>query len=151
MKLETSNEFLRGAIAGSISAFVICLLMEVFERLGLAKHCWLFMAGQPIMQFQHHWPQTMFALLIHLGVGAFWGIIIAFLFSKWFTDRHYVLKSLVIGSAIYFLHLGLLFKTLNYPAKMRSELFTNFLIFVSYLIYGVLTVIIIRKLKPVRE
>lgn len=154
MRLATENEFIRGAIAGSISAAVICLSFEVLEKFGLVKHCWLFMAGQAVMQFNHNLWQTIFAFLIHLGVGTFWGVIIAFLFSKVFSDRFYILKGSLFGLAIFFLHLGLLDKALHYPAKMREETLTVFFIFLSYLVYGALTSFIIKKLpgkEPVRR
>ncbi|HYH03777.1 MAG TPA: hypothetical protein VEC37_11780 [Bacillota bacterium] len=146
MKLESQNEFIRGTITGSVSATVICLLLEVFEWLGLAKHCWLFMAGQSIMQFKHTAPQVAFAFLIHLGVGSFWGIIIAFLFSRVLTERHFILKSMVIGSIIFFFHLGILPKVLSYPPILRSETSTLSIIFLSYMVYSVLTSIILNKL-----
>lgn len=53
MKLETENEFVRGTVSGAISATAICLFSELFEAIGLAKHCWLYLAGQPIMNFNH--------------------------------------------------------------------------------------------------
>lgn len=147
MKLLTEKEFIRGVISGSISAVVICSLFEVLEMLGLAKHCWLFMAGQSIMEFKHNFWQGTFAFIIHLGVGSFWGVIIAFLFSKVFTDRYDVLKSIFIGLAIFFLHIGLLSNVLHYPAKMREEPSTVFFIFLSYLIYSTLTAFILKKLS----
>ena len=107
MKLESFNEFTKGATAGVLSSVVICLFLEVLEKLGLVKHCWLFMAGQSVMQFDHSFWQVVFSFFIHLGVGAFWCIFIAFLLSKVFTDRNYLLKGFVIGSTIFFLHLGL--------------------------------------------
>jgi hypothetical protein len=147
MKVLSEKEFIRGVVAGSISAVVICLFFEVLEQLGLARHCWLFMAGQAIMEFKHTFWQSAFAFPIHLGVGAFWGIFIAFLFSKIFTKRYYILKSLLIGLAIFFLHIGLLSKALHYPAKMREDILSVFFILLSYLIYAVLTVVIIMKLS----
>lgn len=146
MKLESENEFIRGAIAGSISAAVICLSFEVLEKIDLVKHCWLFMAGQAVMQFKHSLWQAVFAFLIHLGVGVFWGVIIAFLFSKVFSDRYYILKGAAFGFAIFFLHLGLLGKALHYPEKMQEETLTTFFIILSYLLYGVLTSFILKKL-----
>jgi hypothetical protein len=145
LKLASENEFIRGTIAGAISAAVICMFFEALELLGLAKHCWLFMAGQPVMQFTHSGWQVAFAFLIHLGVGAFWGVIIAFLFSKIFTDRFYIFKGALFGLAIFFLHIGLLFTPFHYPAKMRHEPLTVFFIFLSYLIYGVLTAGILKN------
>lgn len=146
-KLESENEFTRGAIAGSISAAVICLLSECFEWLGLLGHCWLFMAGQPVMEFSHTPLPLAFSFLIHLGVGSFWGVIMAFLFSKVFTDRGYLLKGLLIGLAIFFFHVGFLDTVLKYPATMRGEFFTVFFTFITYLIYGGLTAVILKKLS----
>ncbi|MGE5606649.1 MAG: hypothetical protein ACM3YE_13285 [Bacteroidota bacterium] len=145
MKLASEDEFIRGAIAGSISAIAICLALEVLEKFSLVEHCWLFMAGEAVMQFKHSIWQAVFAFLIHLGVGVFWGVIIAFLFSKVFSDRYYILKGLVFGLTIFFLHLGLLDKALHYPAKMREETLTVFFIFLSYLLYGMLTAFILKK------
>lgn len=82
MKFETENEFIRGSAAGSLSAAFICLFLETFERYGLAKHCWLYLAGQSVTHFQHNALAGTLGLLIHLGVGAFWGVLIAFLFQK---------------------------------------------------------------------
>jgi hypothetical protein len=146
-KLLSENEFIHGAVAGLVSAAVICLLSEVSELFGLSKHCWLFMAGQSVMEFKHTFWQVIFAFIIHLGVGSFWGVIIAFLFSKIFTERYYLLKSSLIGLAIFFLHMGLLAKALHYPAKIREETSTVFFIFLSYFIYAILTTAIIMKLS----
>lgn len=146
MKLASENEFIRGAIAGSLSAAVICLSFEALEWFGLVKHCWLFMAGQSVMQFRHNALFGAFAFLIHLGVGVFWGVIIAFLFSKVFSDRYYILKGSAFGLAIFFLHVGLLSKALHYPEKMREETLTIFFIFLSYLFYGALSSFILKKL-----
>ncbi|HEX3046258.1 MAG TPA: hypothetical protein VHY08_15990 [Bacillota bacterium] len=146
MKLELENIFVRGAIAGSISAAVICMFMEIFELLGLAKKCWLFMAGQPVMQFTHTLWQSVFAFLVHLGVGAFWGVIIALLFSFVFTTRYYLFKGPVMGISIFFLHVGLLSKVLGYPLQLREDLVSLFLIFLTYIIYGGLAATLIVKL-----
>ena len=146
MKLETDNEFIRGTVAGSISATVICVLLEVLEAIGLAKHCWLFMAGQAFMYFQHTPGQIALALLIHLFIGSFWGIIIAFLYSKIFTDRFALIKSSVIGAIIFFFHFGLFDKVLKYPPKLRGETMTLFMIFLSYLIYCLLVTVLLKKL-----
>lgn len=147
MKLASENEFIRGSIAGSISAVVICLLFEVLERFGLVKNCWLFMAGQPVMKFTHNFLLGAFAFLIHLGVGAFWGIIIAFIFSKVFSDKYSIMKGLVIGLAIFFLHIGILANAFHYPPTLREDPLTVFFIFLSYLIYGGLTIFILKKLS----
>jgi hypothetical protein len=150
MKLELENIFVRGVIAGSISAVVICLFMEVFELLGLATKCWLFMAGQAVMHFKHTlWP-SLFALLVHLGVGAFWGVIIALLFSMVFTTKHYLFKGWVMGISIFFLHLGLLSKVLHYPPQLREDPVTLFLIFLSYILYGGLVATLLKKL-PLKQ
>ncbi len=150
IQFESVNEFGRGAIAGSLSAIVICLFLELLELMGLAKHCWLFMAGQAVMQFQHVLLPVALAFLIHIGVGVFWGVIIAFLFTKVFTDRYHILKGLAIGAAIFFFHLGLLSQVLNYPPALRNDIVTIFFIFLSYLLYGALTAIIIKKI-PAKE
>lgn len=150
MKLELKNEFIRGAVAGAISAVVICLFMELMERLHVVKHCWLFMAGQAVMQFKHHGFISVFSFLLHLGVGSFWGIFMAFLFSKVFTDRYYIFKGILAGLAIFFLHVGLLHRALNYPQAMREDPLSVFFIFLSYLIYGALTAYLIWKL-PLKD
>ncbi|NLW55648.1 MAG: hypothetical protein GX050_03315 [Firmicutes bacterium] len=146
MKLETENEFVRGTVSGAISATAICLFSELFEAIGLAKHCWLYLAGQPIMNFNHGFLPTVFAILLHLGIGSFWGVISAFLFSKVFTDRYYLLKGIVIGFAIFFLHFGLLNQTFHYRPALRADLLTLFIFFLSYLLYGGLTAFLLRKL-----
>ena len=107
------------------------------------------MAGQAVFQFNHTFWEGVFASLIHLGVGGLWGVIIAFLYSKVFNGRYYLLKVSLIGSTIFFLHIGLLADTLHYPAKLRKDPLTVFFIFLSYLIYGALTSFILKKL--VRE
>ncbi|HHZ20395.1 MAG TPA: hypothetical protein GX391_07805 [Firmicutes bacterium] len=151
-KFETNDEFMCGAIAGALSALLICLLMELLEVLGLIKHCWLFMAGNAVLHYEHgNIFHVVFGLLLHLGIGAFWGVIIAILFSKVFTEKHYLLKSLVVSTAIFFLHLGLLAKALNYPAKLRKDAVAMFFIFVSYLLYGGLTVYLLKKLSCQRS
>ncbi len=145
MKFETKNEFSRGSIAGAISAVVICLFVEVFEWLKIAKHCWLFIAGQAVMHFNHDLWQGSFALLLHLGIGSLWGVVIAFML-KMVKAEKYLVKGAVIGLAIFFLHFGLLAKGLHYPEPMREDPMTLFIIFTSYLIYGALTAWLIDKL-----
>ena len=146
MKLAFDNEFSRGAIAGTLSAIVICLFLEVLEWAGLAKHCWLFMAGQAMFRFTHTFWEGAFAFLVHLGLGGFWGVVITFLYSKVFSEDYLISKGLLIGSAIFFLHIGLLADVLHYPAKLREDPLTVFIIFLSYLIYGGLTSFILKKL-----
>jgi hypothetical protein len=146
IKLESENFFLRGAIAGSLSAAAICLFMEVFELLGLAKKCWLFMAGQAVMQFKHTFLPSVLAFLVHLGVGAFWGVIIGLLLSKVFTAKYYLFKGMVMGSAIFFLHLGILSNALYYPPQLREDIITVSLIFLSYILYGGLVSLLLQKL-----
>lgn len=146
MKLATENEFIRGSIAGSLSAVVICLLFEVLEKFNLIKNCWLFLAGQSVMNFSHNFLLGSFAFLIHLGVGTFWGIIIAFVFSKMFSDKYSILKGFVIGFVIFFLHIGILANMFHYPQELREHPLTVFFIFLSYLIYGALTSFVLKKL-----
>ncbi len=145
MKLETDNEFSRGAIAGTVSATIICLFLEAMEKLGLTGFCWFFMAGHAVLEFKHGTLFNVFAFLVHLGVGAFWGVIIAFLYTKVFSGRYLISKGLLIGSSIFFFHIGLMAKALHYPAQLREDPLTVFIIYLSYLIYGALTSVILEK------
>ncbi len=150
MRFEAENEFIRGAASGAISAIAICLLSELLELLSLTKFCWLYLAGQAVMNFQHSFWQSVFSFLIHLGVGSFWGVFIAFLFSKVFTGRYYLLKGLAIGFAIFFLHFGLLAQPFHYRPDLRTDFPTLLTHFLSYLLYGSLTAFLLHKLpfKP---
>lgn len=150
MKFASGNEFIQGTMAGAIGAIVICFVMELLELIGIAKHCWLFMAGQAVMEFKHNnFLAVTLAFLIHLGVGSFWGVIIAFLFSKVFMAKYYLLKSAIFGMAIFFLHIGLLSKALHYPDAMRENLPTVFFILITYIMYGLLTAIILKKITRI--
>jgi hypothetical protein len=151
MKLESKNEFIRGIVSGAISATVICLFLELLEWIGLCKHCWLFLAGQPIMHFNHGFWPSAFATLVHLGVGSLWGVISAFLFSKVFTDQYYLIKGLAIGFALFFLHFGLLAETFHYPPDLRMDLLTLFFFFLSYLFYGGLTSFLLRRFSAAKH
>lgn len=84
--------------------------------------------------------------VISVGIGMFWGVIIAFLYSKVFTEHGYILKGIGIGFSIFIFHLGILDEHFHYPKFVHEETGTLLAFAISYLIYGIVTSICLRKL-----
>jgi hypothetical protein len=81
----------------------------------------------------------------------FWGIIIAFLFTKIFTGEHYLLKTFFMSYCIFFFHLGFLDEPFHYKREIHEQTMELLIILSGYLLYGLILGILLKKLRIIDE
>ncbi len=145
-KLETANEFCKGALAGMIGNLVAYPCVEIFHWLGITRYGLGYLAGDTVFQYQNNLLMNVIALLISTGCGMWWGIVIAFLFTKVFTTRHYWFKISFAGFCIFFFHLGFLDEPFHYDRALHQHTLDLVIIMLGYQIFTLILGVGLRKM-----
>ena len=145
-KLERRDDFFKGAMAGTIGAIVKYGFNELMQFLQIAKYDNNATAITVVFsQYERSLLFWMIGFIHALLIGAFFGVIIAFLFDYVLTEKYYLLKGMAIGVAIYFFNFGIMSKVFNYPADLATLPGDVIAMFLSLVIYGVVTVYVLKK------
>lgn len=151
LKLEKSEELLTGSIAGIIGATAKYLFNEITQLLQLAKYDNNATAlGVVLKQWEHNVTYWIFGFIVALIIGAFFGVIIAILFSYFLTSKHYLLKGSVIGIGIWLFNFGVMAKVFNYPEDIKNLLGDVVMMLISLMIYGLVTAYMLKVLKVIK-
>lgn len=145
--LEDEDQFIKGLWAGLIANVVMFIFVEIFRWVGLTKYGVSYLAGDTVFTFKNNLAMNLISFMVHSGVGMFWGIIFAFLFTKVFSSDYYLLKSIFISFCIFFFHLGFLDEPFHYAREIHEQTADLLIILLGYLIYGVLVAVILKKQK----
>lgn len=148
--LENENQFIKGVRAGFIASIVMFVFVETFRWVGLTEYGTSYLAGDTVFSFKNNLGMNLIALMVHSGVGVFWGIVFAFLFTKVFSRDYYLLKSTFGGFYIFFFHLGFLDEAFHYTRKIHEQTGDLLIILCGYIIYGIIVAVILKKQKIIR-
>jgi hypothetical protein len=143
--LENEDQFIKGVWAGLISGIVMFVFVETFRWLGLTKYGVSYLGGETVFTFKNNFGMNLIAFIIHSGVGVFWGIIFAFFFTKVFSSKYYILKSIFGGFCIFFFHLGFLDELFHYTRKIHEQTGDLLIILCGYIIYGIIVAVSLKK------
>ncbi len=149
-RLENENQFIKGVWAGLIANIIMYFFVEIFRWVGLTEYGVSYLAGDTVFTFKNDFGMNLIAFMIHSGVGMFWGIIFAFLFTKVFSGDYYLLKTIFGGFCIFFFHLGFLDEAFHYTRKIHERTGDLLVILGGYIIYGILVGVILKKQGIIR-
>src|SRR5690554_6886099 len=114
-RLETNNEFDKGIHAGFISSTIMYFFLEILYWMEFIEFGQSFLAGNTVFTYSPGILMYIISYIVSVGIGMFWGVIIAFLYSKVFTEHRYILKGIGFAFAIFIFHLGILDEFFQYP------------------------------------
>ncbi|NLZ38433.1 MAG: hypothetical protein GX893_02345 [Firmicutes bacterium] len=147
LKLERKNDFLYGSIAGSIGAIAKYIFNELAQFLGLAKYDNNATALTVVFSSYQDTPLYILLGLLHaVMIGAFFGVVLAFIFDYVLTEKYYLLKAVAYGVFIYLLNFGLMSKIFSYPQDMTRLPGDVVVMFLSLIIYAVVTAYVLKKI-----
>jgi len=106
-KLEQNNEFIFGTTAGVIGATFKYGFNEFKQVLNIAKYDNNATSLGVVMKGFEYTPIFwVFGFITSLIIGAFFGLIIAFMYTYIFSTKYYFVKSIGIGVGIWLLNFG---------------------------------------------
>jgi hypothetical protein len=150
-RLEDNQEFMKGALAGSIAGIAMFIFIESFRWMGLIKFGQSYLAGDTVFTYQNNLGMNLIAFFITSGVGMFWGVIISFLFSKVFSGDHYLFKIIFISFCIFFFHLGFLDEPFHYDREIHERTVDLLVIMAGYLLYGIILAFVLKRFKIINQ
>ncbi|MTI85076.1 MAG: hypothetical protein FH756_14570 [Firmicutes bacterium] len=146
-KLEQNNEFILGTTAGMIGATVKYGFNELMQVINIAKYDNNATSLTVVMKGYEYTPAFwLFGFITALIIGAFLGLVIAFMFSYIFTERHYIFKSAGIGVGIWLFNFGFAAKVFNYPEPIQYSLGDVVSMLMSLIIFAMVTAYTLKKL-----
>ncbi|NLZ93961.1 MAG: hypothetical protein GX922_08135 [Firmicutes bacterium] len=146
-KLERKNDFFYGSIAGSIGAIVKYAFNELAQFLGLAKYDNNATALTVVFSSYQNTPFYWLLGLIHaVMIGAFFGVLLAFIFDHILTPEHYLFKGIGYGIFLYLLNFGVMAKVFDYPAEIASLPSDVIIMLLSLILYAVVTAYTLKKI-----
>lgn len=146
IRSENANEFKKGVIAGLIAAAVMFFFIEAFSWLDIIKFGQSYLGGETVFNYENTFPVKIISFFMSVSIGMFWGVILAFLFTKTFTDELYIMKGMGFSFVIFIFHLGILDESFHYKRELHEETLNLLIILMGYLIYGATASIILKKL-----
>ncbi|MFZ5639388.1 MAG: hypothetical protein ACOY4Q_01705 [Bacillota bacterium] len=152
-KPETRDEFIKGVTAGSIGAAALYIVVQTFYWLGLIKYGQNILAADVVFNWQPTLLMAFIGFAESIVIGAFFGIPLAFLFSRWLTSHYYLLKGLLYGLALWVFNLGIMDELFKYPRDMHARPLNLIVFLLGYSIYGIITAFVLKRLgifKPVK-
>lgn len=146
-KFETKNELLIGSIAGAIATIPKYYWNELMQLIGVTKFDNNWTAFSVVLNnYNHTKIEVYFAFLTAIIIGMFFGVILAFLFSKVFTSHLYLLKGAIYGAGIWLFNFGIAsYAFFKYPTALREEVGIAVSMLTSLILYGVLSAYILKK------
>ena len=145
--LEKNNEFYNGVVAGCIGATVKYIFNELVQFMGFAKYDNNATAITVVLRsYEHTWYYWLFGFMNALIIGAFFGVLIAFIFSYIFNRNYLYSKAVAIGIGIWLFNFGVMSKVFNYPKDIASSLGDVFSMLLSLIIYSIVTVVMLKTL-----
>ncbi|MFZ5946055.1 MAG: DUF6789 family protein [Bacillota bacterium] len=144
--METKDEFIKGVIAGAIGSLLLFLFVQAFNLLSLIKYDQFRLAGEVVFNYQPNLFNKFIGFFMTIALGAFWGIILAFVFTKLLNGNFYILKGIVFAFSIFILNLGFLDVVFQYPKDLHDSSLNILVFLLGYCIYGITTAIILKRL-----
>lgn len=149
LRLERKQEFLKGSIAGCVGATVKYIYNELMQLLNIAKYDNNATALGVVLKSWEHTPlYWLLGFITALIIGAFFGVLIAFIYTYVLSHRQKYFKAIGIGIGIWLFNVGFMSRFFFYPEDIMisvGDVFYSLLI--SLIIYGVVTVFTLDKLN----
>ena len=146
-KLEQREEFLKGSIAGIVGAIGKYGFNELTQFLGIAKYDNNATAITVIMKnYEHNILFWLFGFMTALIIGAFFGVVIAFMYTYILSQKKIYLKAAGIGVGIWLVNFGIFSRIFYYPPDIKFLLGDVVSMLFSLIIYAVITVFILMKM-----
>jgi len=151
-KLEKREEFLNGSMAGAIGAIAKYTFNELTQFLNISKYDNNATAITVIMKgYEHNIFFWLFGFLTALIIGAFFGVIIAFMYTYIFSEKKIFIKAIGIGIGIWLINFGLFSKIFYYPEDIALRLSDIVFMLISLIAYALITVFALQKLGFFKE
>lgn len=153
VKPEAKDEFIKGITAGSIGAAALYFFVQVFYWLDLIKYGQNILAGDVVFSWKPTLLMNLIGFVEAIFIGAVFGILLAFVFSRWLTGHYYLLKGLIYGFAIWVLNLGIMDELFKYPRDLYEQPLNLIVFLLGYAVYGIVTAFVLKKLgifKPAK-
>lgn len=144
MLIEREDEFYRGMLGGLVAGLVMLGISELFRHFKVIKYGILFFAGETVFKFTHTPGMIALAVLIHLGISIFWGVLMTFILST-LTNRLYYFKNAFMSFCIFFFHFGILDEPFHYPREYHQHTMDMVIILLSYVIFGLILGFMVRN------
>lgn len=145
IKLESKDEFIKGAFAGALGSLAFYFFVQIFFWLGFIEYGQTMLAGDVAFKFENIFIMKVFAFFYHITFGALWGIVLSFLYSHLLTSRYLLLKGMFYGFALFILSLGLFDSAFKYPKDFYNQPFNIFIFLLGFLVYGLVTSISLKR------
>lgn len=147
IKLERREEFIKGSLAGISGATVKYAFNELVQYIHIAKYDNNSTAlGVVMKSWEHTTLYWILGFLNALIIGAFFGVIIAFMFSYIISDKYYLLKGAMIGVGIWLFNFGVMAKVFNYPKDIAASPGDVYSMLASLIIYAIVTTYCLKLL-----
>jgi len=145
-KLEQRKEFFKGSIAGVVGAVAKYGFNELTQFLNISKYDNNATAITVIMKgYEHNIYFWLFGFLTALIIGAFFGVLIAFMYTYVFSERKLYLKAVGIGIGIWLINFGLFSRVFYYPTDIKYRLGDILFMLISLILFAVITVTTLKK------
>lgn len=144
-QIEKNREFIKGALAGLIAGVTMFIFVETFRWVGITQYGVSYLAGDTVFTFQNNLSMNLIALMVHCGVGVFWGVILSFVFSKILSSDFYLLKVVFFSFCIFFFHLGFLDEPFHYKREIHEQTLDLLIILAGYILYGFIVAIGLKR------
>ena len=146
-RLESNNEFIKGGIAGAVSAVAMFFFIELFRWLGITKYGQAYLASDIVFTYKDTLLMNLIGLFNSIMIGSFWGVVIAFLYSYVFTEDYCLLKGPSVGYLLFVFHLGILDDFFHYERELHKKTADVVVILSGYLLYGFCVAYLLKRLK----
>lgn len=147
IKLERRDEFLKGSFAGILGAIAKYGFNELAQFLKISKYDNNATAITVIMKgYENNIYYWLFGFMTALIIGAFFGVLIAFMYTYVFSEKKIYLKSIGIGISIWLINFGFISRLFDYPTDIRYRLGDVLSMLISLIIFAVVTVFTLSRI-----
>lgn len=146
-RLESNHEFIKGGIAGSVSAVAMFFFVEVFHWLGITTYSQAYLAADIVFTYKDTIAMNLVGMVNSVMIGGFWGVILAFLYSYIFTSEYYLLKGPAAAYLLFLFHLGILDEFFHYERELHEKTADITIILMGYFLYGLCTAYLLKRLQ----
>jgi len=151
-RFDDRGEFLKGVYAGAIAGVVRYSLREVLQVLGVTQFDTNSASlGVLMNQAQSGLGASVLGFIATLIIGAFWGVVISFVFTSILSHEQYLLKGTVLGIGIWLFEFGFAAEAFSYPPEMlNGSLEEVASILIGLALYGAATAFLLKRFGVIR-
>jgi len=152
LAFDDRGEFLKGVYAGAIAGMVRYSFREILQVLGVTQFDTNSTSlGVLMNQAPPGLGATVLGFIATLIIGAFWGVVISFVFTIVLSHEQYLLKGTLLGIGIWLFEFGFAAEAFGYPPEMlNGGLAEVTSILVGLAIYGAATAFLLKRFEVIR-